>query len=307
MLKTELVEMTCPTGIFLGVDCTAGGGGHTALMSSKLISGGKIVAIDRDPQAVNHLVKRFSTEIDEGSIKVVNGRFSEIQSIISTETQKPNAIIADLGVSSPQLDQQDRGFSFSSDGPLDMRMDPTQGQSAAELVNCLEEQELMRIIKTYGEEPKAKFVAKAIVEARGQTPIVTTKQLADIISTSIRYKEKSKKHPATKTFQAIRIQVNEELKEVEELMESAFDSLAPKGRLGIITFHSLEDRIVKKYFQKLSKVDVPRDIPLTHAQIQQSSNIRGKIIKPFPCNPSDNETSINPRARSAKLRVIEKL
>lgn len=299
--------MTCPEGIFLGVDCTAGGGGHTALMSSKLIPGGKIIAIDRDPQAINHLVNKFSAEIDEGSIKVVNARFSEFRSIIDAETQRPSAIIADLGVSSPQLDQQNRGFSFSADGPLDMRMDPTQGQSAADLVNSLEEQELMRIIKNYGEEPKARFVAKAIVEARNQTPITTTKQLADIVSSSIRYKEKSKKHPATKTFQALRIQVNEELKEVEELIESAFDSLSHKGRLGIITFHSLEDRIVKRYFQKLSKVDVPRDIPLTDVQIQHNSNIKGKIIKPFPCNPSDTETSINPRARSAKLRVIEKL
>ncbi len=213
-----------------------------------------------------------------------------------------SGVLLDLGVSSPQLDEPGRGFSFASDGPLDMRMDPTRGESAAEFVNRATQEELREVISTYGEERFAQQVAGAIVAARGREPLRTTRQLAEVVGLAVRTREPGK-HPATRTFQALRIHVNQELAELEVTLPQAVELLEPGGRLAVISFHSLEDRIVKRFLRDQSTADrLPRGVPVRAADLPEPRlRLVGRAIRPSPA-----EVAANPRARSATLRVAER-
>ncbi len=302
---TVLMEQTVnalnikPDGVY--VDCTAGGGGHSAL-ALEGITNGKLICIDQDPSAIITLSERFK---GDERVTIVHNNFVNINDILSTLGYSENGadgIMADLGVSSHQLDTGERGFSFHKDAPLDMRMSQ-EGISAADLVNNLSAQELQKILFTYGDEKFAPSIAKNIVKARGQAPIKTTLQLAQIISESVPAKYKRDGHPARKSFQALRIHVNGELDKLETALDYMFERLNVGGRLAIITFHSLEDRIVKNKFKKYCEgCTCPVDFPVCVC----GKTPRGKI--PFkPITPTECEISENPRSRSAKLRVIEKI
>ena len=233
-----------PDGIY--VDCTAGGGGHCAAVAERLTTG-RIIAIDQDPEAVANLQERFK---NNGRVTIVHDNFVNISSILENlGINGVDGIMADLGVSSHQLDTDERGFSFHKDAPLDMRMS-MEGMSAADLVNTASQSELQKIIYTYGEEKFAPSIARNIVKAREKKPIETTFELVDIIKASMPMKAKRDGHPARKTFQALRIEVNGELEKLERALDDMFEALNPSGRIAIITFHSLEDRIVKKKFNK---------------------------------------------------------
>ena len=313
VLERRLVDCMAIKPNDIAIDCTAGGGGHTALMLEAAEPSGRILAIDRDPHAINAIKSRFGHFISQGRLIACHGKFSSINEFASNShvTGKVQGICADLGFSSPQVDNSERGFAFSHDGPLDMRMDPSSGCPTAEsIVNEADEADLSRIFRDLGEEPKAKAMARAIVKARSSKAIVTTKQLADLASRVLVYGTKSKTHPATRIFQALRIKVNNELGELEDLLDKAMSLLQPGGRLAIISFHSLEDRLVKSRFREWSGLGpdlLPRDIPLTNLEIDSMRQTCGSIIKPFPYIPDEEECRANPRARSAKLRVIEKL
>ena len=311
VLLHELVDALMLKPGTIAIDCTAGGGGHTSLLLEHVDPLGKVFACDRDKQAIENMQERFKAEIADNRLTLLHTPFSEFSKHIS-KSITIQGICADLGVSSPQLDESQRGFSFMHDGPLDMRMSPESSEpSAADVVANYSAEELETIIRSLGEEPKAKFVANAIVKQRETKPITTTLELANLVAKAIHYKQKSKKHPATKTFQALRIYVNKELDEIKKLLEQAFMRLAPGGRLAIISFHSLEDRIVKDFFKEMAgkkqNQSIPRDLPLTTDQLATLQNIRARIIKPFPIIPKEEEIESNPRARSAKLRVLEKL
>ncbi len=311
VLKNELVEFLDLKHGDAVVDCTAGRGGHTELLLKAVGEAGKVIALDRDPDAIAFMETRFSQEIQSGRLILRKVPFSQLKSVIADlgYEGKLAGVAADIGVSSPQIDVASRGFSFRTDGPLDMRMDSSEGETAADLVNNLSEAELTRIFREFGEEPKAKFAAQAIVKERAKAPIITTYQLADIVEKAIFYREKSRKHPATKIFQALRIAVNDELGELEALLEDGFSLLKKNGRMGIISFHSLEDRLVKRKFEDLTgkKTKIPRDLPITEEAWQKMKGAKAKIIKPFPIDPSETEIETNPRSRSAKLRVLEKI
>ena len=269
------------------------------------------MALDQDQEAITHLGKKFATLIKEENVILEHSPFERLEAAAIKHGffGKASGIMADIGVSSHQIDTAERGFSFQKNGPLDMRMDQTNELTASTVINTYPESELMQILYDYGQENHAKRIVAHISKARKIKPIETTLELADIIKASLPYKH-SKKHPATKTFQALRIFVNQELEQLKSMLEQAFACLKTGGRLAIITFHSLEDRIVKDYFNKLigkGKSDIPRDIPLTQKQMNDYNQVKGKLIKPFPCNPSQEEINLNPRARSARLRVLEKI
>jgi 16S rRNA (cytosine1402-N4)-methyltransferase len=291
------------------VDCTAGYGGHTALMLERVGKNGLVHAIDRDPAAIAYLKQRFANEIASGRLRLHQIPFSQLTTVLA-DVGEIHGIGADLGVSSPQLDEADRGFSLRMEGPLDMRMDPGLPMTAADIVNNWEPAELTKIFRELGEEPKARFITRAITKVRESSPIETTQQLAKIIENAVFYKTPSRRHPATRCFQALRMVVNEELAEVEALCKKGFALLAPGGRLGIISFHSLEDRIVKKFFKHVSQEPGSdrrlRDLPYIPEEIAKSFPQEGKIIKPFPLKPTESEIANNPRSRSAKLRVIQR-
>lgn len=286
-----------PDGTY--VDCTAGGGGHCAAVAEKLTSG-RIIAIDQDPEAIENLNERFK---DNGRVTVVHDNFVNIEAILKKlDIDGVDGIMADLGVSSHQLDTDERGFSFHKDAPLDMRMS-MEGMSAAELVNTASQQELQRIIYTYGEEKFAPSIARNIVKAREIKPIETTFELVDIIKNSMPMKAKRDSHPARKTFQALRIEVNGELEKLDKALDSMFEVLNPSGRIAIITFHSLEDRMVKKKFNKFCEGCVcPPEFPVCVC----GRKPRGRL--PFKSKaPTENEVGENFRAHSARLRAIEKI
>ncbi len=311
VLHNELVESLKLSPGQIAIDCTAGGGGHTDLMLKAVGSQGKVFAFDRDPNAIEVLTKRFSAELSSEKLILIQAPFGDLAKYLEIHNLfgRVGALAADIGVSSPQLDVAERGFSFAKDGPLDMRMDPTQGLSAADIVNTYSDSELLKIFREYGEEPKAHFVVKAIIKQRLTKPFVTTYDLADLISASIHYKERSRKHPATKIFQALRIAVNDELGQLEALLAAIPKALAPRARCSIITFHSLEDRLVKTFFKSLAEGDsqqFDKRLPLTAQQLEKLENRQFRIIKPFPLVPSDQEMNDNPRSRSAKLRVVER-
>lgn len=286
-----------PDGIY--VDCTAGGGGHCAAVAERLTTG-RIIAIDQDPEAVTNLQERFK---NNGRVTIVHDNFVNISSILENlGIDGVDGIMADLGVSSHQLDTDERGFSFHKDAPLDMRMS-MEGMSAADLVNTAAQSELQKIIYTYGEEKFAPSIARNIVKAREKKPIETTFELVDIIKASMPMKAKRDGHPARKTFQALRIEVNGELEKLERALDDMFEALNPSGRIAIITFHSLEDRIVKKKFNKFCEGCIcPPEFPVCVC----GRKPRGKL--PFKSKaPTENEVGENFRAHSARLRAIEKI
>ncbi|MFZ7241172.1 16S rRNA (cytosine(1402)-N(4))-methyltransferase RsmH [Avibacterium avium] len=289
------------------IDGTFGRGGHSRLILSRLSQDGRLIAIDRDPRAI-----AAAAQIQDPRFQIEHNSFSAIPEICEKLglVGKIDGILLDLGVSSPQLDEAERGFSFMKDGPLDMRMDTTQGLSATEWLQQVSEQDLAWVLKTFGEERFAKRIAQAIVNynknarQNGTEPLNRTLQLAELIAQSVLFKDKHK-HPATRSFQAIRIFINAELEELERVLQGALRVLAPQGRLSIISFHSLEDRMVKHFMRKQSKGEsLPKGLPLREDQIQRSQTLKtiGKAIM-----PSEQEIAQNARSRSAVLRIAERV
>ena len=295
VLTEEVIEflLVKKSGTFL--DVTSGFGGHSAAILEEL-NGGSLIATDQDPEAIRFLKSKFKTE---ERISIHQARFSELHKLFSANDF--DGILADIGVSSYQLDTAERGFSFMKDGPLDMRMNQNIGEDASSWLNNAPEQEISHIIWKYGEEKKAKRIAKAIVEARKSFKIRTTKELAEIILEETPRRFNDKKHPATKTFQAIRIFINNELEELDLLLDFISKHLKIGGRTCIISFHSLEDRMVKRFFRDHSRRD-PKLSKLPNLADDSSFKLVTKAIK-----PSENEMNINPRSRSATLRVIERI
>lgn len=287
-----------PDGIY--VDCTAGGGGHSAAVLEHLGADGRMILIDRDPDAVSVVTERFK---NDNRVTVVHSNYSDIKKILEDlEVDGVDGIIADLGVSSYQLDTPERGFSFHHDAPLDMRMS-RQGTTAEEIVNTYSKNELYNVISKYGEEKFAAGVAAAIVKAREKEPIKTTLALSDIVSSAIPAKFRRNGHPARKTFQAIRIEVNAELTVLENTLPDMFQALKTGGVLAIITFHSLEDRIVKDYFKTLREGCVcPKDFPVCVCGKSPKAVVKSAGVK-----ASGKEVDENNRSRSAKLRTAVKL
>ena len=287
-----------PNGIY--VDGTAGGGGHSAEILKKLDCG-KLISIDRDPDAITTSSERFKNE--PNSI-IINGCFGEMKKLLNDRgIYQVDGVLLDIGVSSHQLDTDERGFSFHKDAPLDMRMSQS-GTSAEDLVNDLSYEELRDIIYRYGEDKFAPSIAKGIVKAREEERITTTLQLAEIIKNSVPQKVRREGHPARKTFQALRIEVNGELTQLENGLDEAFEMLSPKGRLAVISFHSLEDRIVKQKMASWCKgCTCPKDFPVCVC-----GNVpKAKLVNRKPIEATQEELDKNPRSRSAKLRVCEKI
>ena len=296
MLKDEAIEALGIKKDGLYVDCTAGGGGHSAEILKRL-EGGSPIAIDRDPDAIAVLNERFASY---KNVRVVNDTFDNINGILAGA--KADGILADLGVSSFQLDTAERGFSFHRDAPLDMRMSKS-GTTAADLVNTLEEKELFRIIRDYGEEKYAKSIAANIVRQRREKPIETTFELVDVIKKSMPMKAMRDSHPARRTFQALRIEVNGELEKLSAALDDMFDSLCEGGVLAVITFHSLEDRMVKQRFASYCQGCIcPKDFPICVCGRTPAGELVFKSKK-----PSAGELDENPRSRSATLRAVRKL
>ena len=288
-------------GIYL--DGTLGLGGHSAAIAGRLTTG-LLIGVDRDETAIKRAGDRLRCFGER--IRLVHGSFAMLGDILdSLEIQSVDGMLFDLGVSSPQLDEAERGFSYRMDAPLDMRMDQTQGKTAWDVVNHYEEAELSHIFYTYGEERYARRVSAAIVKSRAEQPIDTTLQLADIIRSAMPAAAlREKQHPAKRCFQAIRIEVNDELGEVEQMMRSAPDRLNPGGRLCVISFHSLEDRIVKQGIAvREHGCTCPREAPVCTCGFRQTL----KTITRKPILPKPEECAANPRARSAKLRVAERV
>lgn len=287
-----------PEGIY--VDGTAGGGGHSAAILEKLTDG-RLYSIDQDPDAVETVKERFKNE--SRSI-ILQGNFSDMSALLAKQgVSKVNGILLDIGVSSHQLDTADRGFSFHEDAPLDMRMSQ-KGLSAADLVNTLDAEELTKILFQYGEEKFARSIVKNIVIARAEAPITTTLQLAEIVKSSVPQKVRREGHPARKTFQALRIAVNHELDVLEKGLEEAFAMLVPGGRLAVITFHSLEDRIVKRKMSEWYQgCTCPKEFPVCVC----GKKPKAKAVTRKPIIPNPQELEQNPRSRSAKLRICEKI
>ena len=282
------------------VDCTAGGGGHSAEILKRL-ENGRLFALDRDPEAIAALKERFK---GDERVTVVQTEFENIRSVLASYGEEhADGVLADLGVSSHQLDTAERGFSFHSDAPLDMRMSK-QGVSAADLVNSLSERELERIIRTNGEEKFSRSIARTIVRERQKKPIETTLELVDIIKSAMpEAAKRSPGHPARRTFQALRIEVNGELDRLESSLEEMFSSLCVGGRLSVITFHSLEDRIVKRKFASLcTGCTCPPSFPVCVCGKTPRGRLAFKSVL-----PGEQELEANPRSRSARLRSIEKL
>jgi len=285
------------------VDGTFGRGGHSRYILDRLGENGRLIAIDRDPRAIavgEELMKQ------DPRFTIIHGPFSGLADYVKELglSGKIDGVLLDLGVSSPQLDDAERGFSFMRDGPLDMRMDPTSGISAADWLAKADVDDIGWVLKTFGEEKFAYRIARAIVADREETPFLRTLDLAKLIERLCPKREK-KKHPATRSFQAIRIYVNSELEEIHKVLDGALDILAIGGQLSVISFHSLEDRIVKRFIRKQEKGrEYPAGLPLTDAQMQSGKTLKavGKALK-----PSAREIDENPRARSSVLRVAEKI
>lgn len=300
LLKEAVELLNCKSsGIY--IDCTVGAGGHAERILELTSPDGKVVGIDQDEEILKIAegrLKRFGERV-----RLMHGNFSDIKGIMKDE--KADGILFDLGVSSYQLEDKERGFSFMSDAPLDMRMDKKAETTAADIINSSSERELSDIIFKYGEERFAKRIASFIVRERERKAITTTLQLSNIITKAIPARFHPRDiHPATRTFQALRIAVNRELEILEKSLLNAVDILKPKGRMCVISFHSLEDRIVKRTFQRLEKGCIcPPKIPVCQCGIKPSV----RIITKKPVIPAEEEISVNPRSRSAKLRTAEKL
>ena len=283
------------------VDGTFGRGGHSSAILKLLDTEGRLLAIDRDPQAIAQLDE---TLLNDPRFELIHGEFAELKNyaIERKLLGKVAGLLLDLGVSSPQLDEAARGFSFQSDGPLDMRMDPTSGSSAAEWLEQVDEKDLKKVLVQLGEERFAGRIASAIVAARAVNPIRTTLALADIVKAVVPSRGQ-RKNPATKTFQAIRIFVNKELEQLEQALQASLDLLRPGGRLCVISFHSLEDRRVKRFMRDASQEPVQfRGLPDIPEEFRPRLRLIGKAVK-----ASEEEIAANVRARSARLRVAERL
>lgn len=287
------------------VDCTAGGGGHSFEIARRLPAGGRLVCLDRDDAALAACRARLAPYADR--VTLVKSNFSEIgQALDSLGIEQINGVMWDLGVSSYQLDEKQRGFSYTADAPLDMRMDQTAPLTAERVVNTYSEEALARILRDYGEERFASRIARRICETRAGRPIATTGELAEIVLASIpaAARRSEKQHPARRTFQAVRIEVNGELDAIEPSLREAVRRLAPGGRAAVITFHSLEDRIVKQTFASLAEgCTCPPDFPVCVCGHKPTV----RLLHKKPILPSDTELAANPRAHSAKLRCAEKL
>lgn len=299
VLLEEAVSSLRVRGEGLYLDATFGRGGHSRAILAELTEQGRLFTLDKDPQAISAGMEKWS---EDPRFSIVQGSFAEMDRMVQEWGIERNldGILLDLGVSSPQLDDPERGFSFRKDGPLDMRMDPTTGVSAAQWLNDASEREMSRVFWEFGEERHARRIARSIVKVRQQQCLETTTQLAGLIESTIGKREK--KHPATRCFQAIRIFVNNELGDLAAGLIAAIRQLRPGGRLVVISFHSLEDRLVKRTFREAVRPGkVRRNIP-EHPDWSPSLKLVGK-----PIRPSENEISANPRARSAIMRVAEKL
>lgn len=286
-------------GVYL--DATFGRGGHSAAILRQLGTGGRLLAMDRDPEAIAAARKMAA---GDPRLEVIDRRFGDLRSELTGRRLEGavDGILFDLGLSSPQVDDSSRGFSFLSDGPLDMRMDPRTGVSAAEWIDTVSERELADAIFRYGEERHSRRIAARIIKERKSEPIATTGRLAAIVAAALPGRER-RKHPATRAFQGIRIHVNEELDELHKGLAGALEALRKGGRLAVISFHSLEDRIVKRFILEQSRGDdFPRDLPVTKAQLRERIRPIGKSRRATAA-----EVARNPRARSAVLRVAEKL
>ena len=298
VLSIEVLEALQPAEGKQFFDGTLGGGGHTELL---LANGAHVIGSDQDTEAIEYVSKKL--EGYEDRFLPVHGNFSNIDEVLmSVGVDQVDGVLLDLGVSSHQLDEAERGFSFRKDGPLDMRMDQTQGETAADLVNQLDKDELIRIFREYGEERKAAKVAQAIINYREQLPFETTSHLADVVASVV--PKTGRKHPATKVFEALRIAVNKELEVLEEVLEKALDVLGPGGVLAVITFHSLEDRIVQQFMRSRSEKTIdrpewpePKPNPIYSVDLPHRK----------PKSPTEAELEANNRSRSAKLRVATKV
>lgn len=286
-----------PDGVY--VDGTFGRGGHAGAILAVLGPEGRLLAMDRDPEAIRSAEQQFG---DDPRFEIEQGAFTMLSSMIAQRQLqgRVNGLLLDLGVSSPQLDDASRGFSFSEDGPLDMRMDPSSGISAAKWLETASESEISRVLKTCGEERFSRRIARSIVETRHEAPLQTTRQLAELVAAAIPVREKNK-HPATRSFQAIRIFINSELDEITAVLDQVIDVLAPQGRLAVISFHSLEDRIVKRFIRDEYRGEqAPLEFPLAGMDYVPRLKPVGKAIR-----ASEAELNDNPRARSAVLRLAE--
>ena len=296
-IEALAIEAARADGVY--VDATFGRGGHARLILERLGPHGRLIALDRDAAAV-----AAGRAIADPRFAIVHARFGELEQVVQAQgVAAVDGVLIDLGVSSPQLDDPERGFSFRFDAPLDMRMDRTRGATAAEWLAQASEEEIREVVRSHGEERFAKQIAKAIVAARQRGPITRTRQLADLVGAAVRTREPGQ-DPATRTFQAVRIHVNQELEELSLVLPQALSLLAPGGRLAVISFHSLEDRVVKNFIRSNARPgEVPRRLPVRAAELPPP-RLRsiGKAQRPGAA-----ETGANPRARSAVLRVAEKL
>lgn len=301
VLLNEAVEalIVDPAGVY--VDGTFGRGGHTAALLAKLSPGASVVAIDKDPQAIAEGEIKFKSD---ARLQLVHGTFADLSEIVAQvgKTGQLSGVLLDLGVSSPQLDQAERGFSFMRDGPLDMRMDTSKGLSAAQWIATADEQEIARVIKEYGEERFARRMASAVVKERAKTSITGTVQLAGILAAAHPAWERGR-HPATKAFQAIRIFINRELDDLEDLLGQIIDTLKVGGRLVVISFHSLEDRRVKRFIRDQEQgIKLPKNLPVRDIDRGVRLIKVGKAIK-----PTAGEVDNNIRSRSAVMRVAQRV
>ena len=328
VLLEEVLKYLSPKPGGMYIDGTVGGGGHTEAILARSAPDGKVLGIDTDAQALERVGKRLASMVNNGRLTLVQGNFAELARIVQNEADfvssidgghdeggrdqsRPyNGILLDLGFSSYQMDDPQRGFSFSADGPLDMRLDQSQELTAADLVNTASEEELARIFRQYGEENRSRQIAWRIVRARARGPITRTGQLAQLAATGVSYKP-SMIHPATRVFQALRIAVNGELERLEAALPQMLDVLSAAtiqktggdgGRMVIISFHSLEDRLVKGFMRReASDCICPPGLPVCVC----GHKARLRILTPKPVTPTSSEVSANPRARSAKLRAAE--
>ena len=300
VLLQEAVDalVTSTDGFY--IDGTCGRGGHSREILRRLSERGRLLAIDKDPEACAAVRQAFE---NDHRFTIERGSFTEMRQKVQAHQHlgRVSGVLLDLGVSSPQLDAAERGFSFMRDGPLDMRMDPTSGVSAAQWLAEAGEDEIARVLKEYGEERYSRRIARALVSARAEAPIETTARLAEIVSAANPSRERNK-HPGTRTFQAIRIHINRELDELRQALDSVLDVLAVGGRLVVIGFHSLEIRMVKRFIRANEHVAVPKGLPLRDSEIRRRLRGIGGAIK-----PGATEIDNNPRARSAVMRVAEKV
>lgn len=299
VLQQEAVDalVTTPAGQY--VDATFGRGGHSRTILERLDESGRLLVLDRDPEAVG-VAQELAAQ--DSRVSVQRGAFGDLGGLLrEAGWSSVDGIFLDLGVSSPQLDDPERGFSFRYDGPLDMRMDPDTGQSAADWLAQEDEREIARVLRDYGEERFAKRIARRIVEIRQEQPVTRTTQLAELIREAVPFEDRYK-HPATRSFQAIRIRVNEELPQLDEALRQAVDHLGPGGRLVVISFHSLEDRRVKRFMRDCCRgPKLPRGVPVTAEMEETGYRTLGRAVQ-----ASEAERSVNARARSAVMRVLER-